>query len=326
MNSKIVLGFPYAGAFLWLLSAEEHYHKSIKESYDGTHPYYKTLFGRNHNLIIDETVSLTLLYDEIYLAPVDTYLPDREKYHISDTPQNQDWGIYFNWHWTENLASAYNQIDVLLTDTIVNNILKKIPPDAKRQILLEALSQIHISNTFDTAIFAIPSYLKLCKRINQLININPSELKTQSSTLQLDALDTVFNLASLKFSINGLEEFAMLKQEKNVRHYAKSFRQYVHELPNGNFDEKVLYTAMLEAINKDNISSKISGGLSLTSTTTGLVSLIPGVGTLAGAIGLASDASARISKKVSDINKWWLLSSEISSSLTKHRIEQLAKK
>jgi len=106
MTNKIVLGFPYAGAFLWLLSAEEHYNKSIKDSYDGSHPYYKTLFGKNHNSIIDETVSLTLLYDEIYLAPADTFLPDRVKYHIGDNPIKQDWGIYFNWDWPKILNPA----------------------------------------------------------------------------------------------------------------------------------------------------------------------------------------------------------------------------
>jgi hypothetical protein len=62
MNNKIVLGYPYYGAFLWLLSAEQHYNKSIKDSYSGTHSYYKILFGKNHGSIIYETVSLSLLY------------------------------------------------------------------------------------------------------------------------------------------------------------------------------------------------------------------------------------------------------------------------
>src|ERR1700734_1181518 len=132
MENKIVLGFPYAGAFLWLLSAEQHYKKSIKDKYDGAHPYYRWLFGKDHNLIIDETVSLTLLFDDIYIAPVDTYLPDREKYHISDTHSDQDWGIYFNWHWTEELRRVYNYIDIILNDVVVSKILSKVPTEAKR--------------------------------------------------------------------------------------------------------------------------------------------------------------------------------------------------
>src|SRR5947207_2189219 len=166
MENKIVLGFPYAGAFLWLLSAEQHYQKTIKEKYDGSHPYYVTLFGSKHNQIIDETVSLTLLFDEIYLAPVDTYLPDKEKYQIGEEYSNQEWGIYTSWDWIREMAHVDDQIETLLTDSKIQSYLTGVNPESRSQIVREAIAQIHISNKFDTAIFAIPLYLELCQRIH----------------------------------------------------------------------------------------------------------------------------------------------------------------
>ena|GEM_PF-4231074 len=225
----------------------------------------------------------------------------------------------------KNLEPCYNQIDVLLKDNVIGNWLKKVPSGAKTQIIKDALTQTHVSDTFDTAIFAIPSYLSLCQRINKLINIRPVDLKIQSSPRQLSAINKAFDIASLTFSIKGLEEFAALKEDKAIRHYAHSFREFIKELPNGELDQCSLYKAMAEACNKDEISSKISGGFGISSTITGLISLIPIVGTIGGIIGLAEDASSRITNKVSENNKWWLLASEVSKRLTKSRIEKLAK-
>lgn len=326
MENRIVLGFPYAGAFLWLLSAEEHYKKSVKEKYDGSHPYYITLFGSEHNQIIDETVSLTLLFDEIYIAPVDAHLPGREKYYTqNDGYLNKDLGIYSNWEWINEIGNIEDQVDTLLKDTKIQAYLNQVDILSKKQIIREAINQIHVSNKFDTAIFAIPSYLDLCQRINELINLDSNALKIQSSILPQKAINSVFDIASLRFGINGLEEFAMLKQEKNVRQYAQSFRNYVKVLPSGELDDLSLYKAMLDAINNDSIADKISGGFGFTSTITGIVSLIPGIGTVSGLIGLGADTTSRIAKGQSNKNKWWLLAPEISKQLTKQRIETLYK-
>lgn len=323
MDNRIVLGFPYAGAFLWLLSAEEHYNKAISEKYDGRHPYYKTLFGKKHNSIINETVSLTLLFDEIYLSPTDTFLPDRQKYHNDQNYHNTELGIITNWDW--QVSDWDTQVDVLLQDNEVNEILKKVPKDSRQQILWETINQVHISNKFDTAIFAIPSYLRLCERVNKIINLKETSLKTISSITPLNAVNTVFDISSIQFSIQNLEEFAFLKQAKAIKEYSQSFRKYVKELPNGDLNDLDLLEAMMEAINKDEIASKISGSFGMTSTFTSLISLIPGVGTVGGLVGLVADGTSRTANAYANNNKWWLLAPEISKQLTKKRIESLYK-
>jgi hypothetical protein len=322
MENKIVLGFPYAGAFLWLLSAEEYYRESIKGRYKGTHSYYVTMFGSNHNKIIDETVSLTLLFDEIYLAPVDTHLPDKAKYSTGNNYMNFDLGIYMDWEWDKEVRTLFDHTDFFLEDPVIQNTLKRVPPGAKTQILHEALNQINISNKFNAAIFANHSYLELCQRLNAIIDPS-SSLKTQNSAIPSSAINTVYDLASLKFSIDNLDEFIMLRQAHTVKQYSHFFRNYVQELPNGTLNKSVLYKAMLHAINSDETLSKISGGFSLTSTLTSLLTLVPLVGTAVGLAGIGADLSSRIAHSRSEKSQWWLMAPEISKLLTKKRIEEL---
>jgi hypothetical protein len=324
MENKIVLGFPYAGAFLWLLNAKQQYGKSIKEKYDGSHPYYKTLFGSKHDKIIDETVSLSLLFDEIYLAPVDAYLPKHEKYTTDQMYFNTELGIKMNWDWSTytNHNEWEKELDLLLKDNEILSILKKVLPEARKQIIREAIDQINISHMFDASIFAISSYLTLCNRLNEILNITKS-LKTINSNFSTAAISTVFNISSLHFSINNLDEFTYLRQQSDLKLYAKSFRNQLEELPNGDFNELKLYEAMLKAINTESIADKISGGIALTATINGFASFIPGAGLVTGVNTLVLDAGGRIANKVSNNNKWWLIAPEISKQLTKHRLEKL---
>lgn len=324
MDDKIVLGFPYDGAMLWLLSAEQYYHKSIKDKYDGSHPYYLTLFGKNHNQLIDKTVSLSLLYDEIYLAPTDTYLPNREKYDIESRSgyANHDWGIFTNYKWVKDVDQWGEGLSILENDELISKILRKVPTHAKRQIIHDAINQVHIANKFDTALLGIPSYLKLCKRIDLLTNPSFGKLKTINSETPTDALEKSFEISSLKFEINTLEDFVTLKKSNSIRSYGSSFRKYITELPNGNLDDTYLFNAMREAISTDEISDKISGGFSFLTSLISVFSWVPG----AWPAGLTTDAISRLSKSHSNRKKWWLLAPEISKELTKKRIEEMKNK
>lgn len=327
MDNRIVLGFPYSGAFLWLLSAEEHYHKQIRDSYDGSHPYYKTLFGRKHNMVLNETVSLTLLFDEIYLSPVDSFLPGHNVYRREDGfYHNRELGVISAWEWEEEVRKLDIQTKILLADNVIFEILKLVPAHARELILKQALNQIYISNKYDAPIFAIPSYLKLCQRINYLVNPIGAELKTKDGQIPTDALNKIFQFSSLEFSISGLEEFATLRKSKAVLEYGQAFIKHIKQTQNNKFDEEYLLKSMLEAINKDEIADKISGGIALTSTITSTVSIIPGVNIVAGIIALGADLSARAISEYAEDYKWWLLAPEISKQLSKKRIEEQYKK
>ncbi|MFQ6600610.1 hypothetical protein [Flavobacterium sp. C3NV] len=119
------------------MSAEEHYNKSIRDRYDGQHPYYIALFGSKPNESIDEIISLILLFDAIYLAPVDTYLPDREKYKNRRNLFKIATGEYIQI--LNRLVINDNidaQVEVLLKDPFIVQHLNKVPISARRQILL----------------------------------------------------------------------------------------------------------------------------------------------------------------------------------------------
>ncbi|MCF0071926.1 hypothetical protein LZD49_15720 [Dyadobacter sp. CY261] len=320
-NNKIVLGFPYSGALLWLLNAERQYNQSIKERYAGSHPYYATLYGDEHHKIVDETVSLTLMFDEIYLAPADVYLPDYEKFRDGQKYFNKDLGIVSSWDWSFHFGSSEDSVAGILSDPLIESCLINIPVALRGQLVRDAINQLYICQKYNLPIFAKPIYLQMCSRINELF-IGIENLQTKSPLPYQDAIKIAFQTSSLHFSISSLDEYYVLRQEKSVKRYGEAFRSHITELSNGNLDKISLYKAMVEAMNREAISNKISGSIDITSSLTSIASIIPIVGTATGIAGIGLDAASALSKKYSDHNRWWQFAAKISETLTRDRIEK----
>ena len=93
-------------------------------------------------------------------------------------------------------------------------------------------------------------------------------------------------------------------------------------LPTGTDTEYTLYKAMSKAVNSTDLKNHISGGLSISATLSGIASLgIPGISTVAGIAGLAADGASRLANEIAARQKWWALAPEISTVLTRKRIE-----
>ncbi len=328
MKNRIILGYPYSGAFYWLLSAEEWRKSPLKIPYRGSHSYYKTLYGKDHYKIIDETVSLCILYKEIFLSPADCYMPKHEQFYDGKEGKysNTELGIYTNWSWRQETNELFKLTELLLKDHFIHKYMLCQPLDSRRQIVNDALVQLHISEKYDATIIACEGYLKMCERIQNLLKIHRPGQSLNVANRTLKAINTVFDLASLKFSLNSIDEFVVLRTSKALKKYGESFRKYIGKLPTGELDEHFLFESMSEAINTDEISKKISGGLGITATLTNVISLVPYLGSVAGAAGIASDITARTINKISEKDKWWLLGPEVAKLLTKKRIEERTKK
>lgn len=322
MGNKIVLGHPYEGAFYWIMTAEDWRKTSIKSPYTGGHKYYRALYGLNPDKYIDETASLCILYDHIYLAPADCPLPDWEKHTEEEFYHNKQLGILSDWKWYRELKEIDRNLSIILGDIYVNQILQNFPEYARQQVVKGVLVQLSIANQFDADIMGSDEYLKLCDRIRIIIGSEKSRNKISMRNQLLESLRAVFNISSLRFSLESISDFISLRQSRPLNRYAAAFRQCVEELSTGTYSEQALYKAMMEAINSSEIANQISGGLNVSATLCGAASLIPIIGTIAGGVGLAADAGSKAASKSEEKSKWWLLAPEIASTLTKHRIEE----
>jgi len=323
-KNKIVLGYPYSGAFYWLLSAEEWRKTNINSPYVGTHPYYEILYGKDHNKVINETASLAILYEEIYLSPADCYFPKSENFLKGGNYKNTEIGVFTDWSWRREIADLFKITDELLRDPFIASMLFEYQEISKKQILCDTLVQLHISEKFGATIIASEAYLQLANRISKyLINLPPLQ-NIEESKRVLSGINKAFQISSLKFELNSLSEFVNLRTSKPLKKYASSFRSYLRDLPNGKLDELFLMESMLDAINSEELANKISGGMGITATVTGPISLIPFAGTVAGVVGMATDAGGRVASKVAALKSWWLLAPEIAKILSKNRIEKMA--
>jgi hypothetical protein len=320
MPRKLVLGHPYHGALYWLASAESWRRTPLKSAPKETHPYYKTLYGRAPHAVVDETVSLCLLYEEIYLAPADCPLPDFQSKIKGGRYHHDDLGILSDWDWERDRLGLDKMIKAIASDFTVQDHLKAIPPGSQEQIVRTAIVQLYIREIFGADLMASPSHMRLCDRIAQLLGM--AKPGPPSGTRQLVAgLKAAFDVSSLRFSIQNLNEFVALRQSKSLRQYGASFRNVIDALPSGEDVEYALYKAMTEAMNRSDIAGHVSGGLNITATLSGIASLIPVVGTIASAIGLGADGTSKLASRIQSQQKWWALAPEISAILTRQRIE-----
>ncbi len=320
MPTKLVLGHPYHGAFYWLGSAEAWRRTPLKSAPKETHPYYKTLYGRAPHTVVDELVSLCLLYDEVYLAPADCPLPDWQTKLKGYRYHNEDLGILSDWDWEGDRQNLDDLVKEVMADFQVQDDLRGLPPRSHQQVVHTAIVQLKIRDEFGADLLAGATHVRLCDRITQVVGRKALTAKNTAAEL-LQGLKTAFETASLRFSIENLDDFMVLRSAKSLREYAVAFRNVIDSLPTGANVEYAIYKAMTEAIHKSDIADQVSGGLNVGASLAGMASLVPIVGTIAGVAGLAADGASRFAKRVGDQHKWWTLAPEVSKLLTRKRIE-----
>ena len=105
-ETKILLSHPFSGA---MYAFFESYIQG-RDVTDVKHPYYKVLYGKKHVYYRDIAMTLSLMFDRVYLSPADATLPDKEShsedgsYFHKDTGIGTDWSIVDN-NWPELLLA-----------------------------------------------------------------------------------------------------------------------------------------------------------------------------------------------------------------------------
>jgi hypothetical protein len=74
--NRVVPAIPYEGPLYWLFA------ERATPSYEGTHPYYLSLYGVNHDRIVPRASALACLFEEIVMTPADARIPDDNSLHV----------------------------------------------------------------------------------------------------------------------------------------------------------------------------------------------------------------------------------------------------
>ena len=213
MSSKLVLGHPYYGAFYWLLTAEGWRSQSPKSAPEESYIYYQTLYGDAPHEVVDELVSLCLLYDDIHLAPADSWLPQMPAKTTAVGHYYTDLGVSIDLHAGGDLQELDRLEEVLLANLNVQHLLRAVPQLSHRQVLRTAIMQLRIREQTGGHLLASGPYLRLCDLIHSILGeVVPAAVCAPGHLAP--ALKTLFETASLRFSINNLDEYVALRSAK----------------------------------------------------------------------------------------------------------------
>jgi hypothetical protein len=139
-----------------------------------------------------------------------------------------------------------------------------------------------------------------------------------SGTLLTKGIGAYSDVCGLSVNSSDLSVFAELRDDSSVRKYSNLF---VSHLEDAGSTER-LFDSVAEARNSSELAQERTNTFSVASSVTGVASLIPGIGTIAGIFSLGLDASARISDQQSHKENWYSLGPEIQRFESEIRLKQ----
>ena len=308
-NNDVILSYPFSGAFYAFLC------DSLGAGHtDSQSIYYKSLFGKDYQSMSDMSLTLAIIYDNIVIPGVDIPLPDASNAVSNDgSYYHKDLGI------KSYPAEAYNEFPhyaesrsimrLDLEDNVINRILGKVPRDARWMIVNQAHDEIQTAIITRSRVLCHPGRAVLIKRLIELDYTNQA-VDTERQIV-IDTIRTYKNIFGLSFSPGNLDELYDIKSDREIRKYANQFVNVLHAFDHSEDPKSQLAKAMSTAMNTAKVADKVSGVFSFASSAMGVAGLVPIVGTVTGAMGIASDVLTRSAESLQERNEWYQLAPRI---------------
>lgn len=238
-KNRIVLGQPYTGT----LYAFFHDDYEISQCDDArhlsshtTHPYYQRLYGEFSSELLDMSLMILTMFDEVYTFPADARYPKQ------DIGFHADWDIFSEYKKSneKQLAEAYEKL------------AQNIEADEwKSKLLFEETSYItYLANRLNCPVICGESTRTFMDTINCE---EPFEKISKTEKFISDYR----NLMAPIFYTPNLQSLQNIKNDSEVQNCAKSFINIM--LSNSSKVEEVpMKTLLTEALNSQSFSKKVS--------------------------------------------------------------------
>jgi hypothetical protein len=285
----IVLSHPFSGA-LYAFFTEQATGEKVPEKIG--HPYYQTLYGKNHYETQDLALTQLLMYEKVFIVPADNHMPEYKNHSSGGKYENNELGLFTDWDEHQKAQDEIEaQIELDQQDSVISRILAKVPLHSKRQILRDARLEVALANKFKCPILAGGGRNTIIKRL--------FEIDGNFTTPQLVGAGVVrttehyINLASLTFKPTNYDLLYSYKQDRELRLYADSLRKIVSGVGESDDPRKELLLLMRESMENNSLTKKASGFLDVTSILLSLAGFIPVAGPFFSAAALAATAGGK---------------------------------
>jgi hypothetical protein len=276
----IILSHPFSGS-LYAFFTEQARGEKIPDIIG--HPYYQTLYGKKHAEVRDLALTQLLLHEKVFIIPADNHMPDVENWEQAYQPgkySNDKLGLYTDWSIHDELReSVERDIEIDLLDPVLSKILAKVPIHSKRQILRDCRFEIALANRYECPILSAGGRTSIIKRLCD-IDQSPTNNAHSVNPRIITATESYIDIIGLTFNPTNYELLYEYKQDREVRLYAKAFREIISKFDDSLDVRTGLLRLVRENIENQALRKKTSGILDVSSILLSIAGFFPPYGTL----------------------------------------------
>jgi hypothetical protein len=154
--------------------------------------------------------------------------------------------------------------------------------------------------------------MRVVGRLLELGVVPTSGLDTKSFAAASGVIESMaqyISVTGLTFSSDDVTRLGRLKWNDSIRAYADNFQVWLTK--SSPTHEKSLWESIAEARSDSLVAKEMSGYFKATSRTLSLMSLVPGLGTVAGVLSIATDAASEGQERRSGHLDWYQLGPEV---------------
>jgi hypothetical protein len=316
---KIILSHPFSGAVYWWFMNQQDIVGEDLKSKKPHHGYYRTLYG-NVDKNLDVALACTVIFDEIILPAIDAPIPGTA---MTNRMYQPDLAIAADWEQVNQAQELVRPHErELLNDTHIKAVLKSIPKGARPIALLYAAADVVLGVTHKAPIVCAPGRMSIVARLLQLGVVPTSGFDIDNFSAGASLTHNVADYAAITgitFNSEDVGGLGGIKWNEAIRRYADGFQAWLNE--NEAPEENALWEAIAEARADSEVARGMSGYFKANSRALSLISLLPGVGTVTGALAIASDYAGEHQERKATRLDWHQLGPEIEAYKKRRAID-----
>ena len=305
---KIVPAYPYEGALYWMFSERGG------SSYTGSHGYYRSLYGEYHSAVLPKASALACLFEEILMTPADARIPLDSSFRVSLGGEYMEWNKE-----VETLSKRLLQkpdVQALL------DLNSEFDDEFKKHhFLCRTISQMIISDMNGAVLvgnsFFSKIYHEVAIELGHIYTLTSHLTSPWSFDLEL------LNIVGLDFGTADLDKFATIRQSNDITDYSAEFRKAISEASSSMNLRKELLSLMKRSMDQEQVSNNIAGAFETVGSVANVGGLIPIIGSITTAAGIASDVAGRTARNIETKKQWYLIGPKMRELILKDTLQDL---
>jgi len=309
-----VLGTPFSNSiFHFFEKATGSGHFDARER----HPYYEALYCPISADSETLAAALMVIFEKTWITAWDhaipgvpiSGVPEHSAYRIPELEMTVDWRILHASDGEFDLGKRFSRHSDELAKALAIPVTCREPLPLVNVMAADIVTAVINSLPLVCGMQWVQSYSRLGSLLADIYNFDPDQIASALSRgdLLTKGLGAYSEVCGLSVISSDLGVFAELRDNDSIRKYSELFVAHLEEA--GSIDR--LFDSLAEARSSSELAQSATSTFSTGSSVTGAVSLIPGIGTIAGAVSLGLDMSARITDRRSRRESWYSLGPEI---------------